>query len=92
MTLGGPQSALGSRESALGSRWPPLGCSRQSKSEPSTFSGHSLRAGLVTAAAKARKSIAAIQEQTAGHRSVAMVQRYVRDADLFDDNASDGLL
>ncbi|MHB1846945.1 MAG: site-specific integrase [Deltaproteobacteria bacterium] len=59
--------------------------------DPSQFAGHSLRAGLVTAAAKAHKSIAAIQKQT-GHRSVAMVQRYIRNADLFDDNASDGLL
>jgi integrase len=58
--------------------------------DPAKFSGHSLRAGLVTAAARARKSIESIQKQT-GHRSVAMVMRYVRDAGLFDDNASAGL-
>jgi integrase len=59
--------------------------------DPSQFSGHSLRAGLATAAAKAGKSERAIMKQT-GHRSVAMVRRYIRDADLFSDNASAGLL
>jgi integrase len=55
------------------------------------FSGHSLRAGLATAAAKAGKSERAIMRQT-GHRSVAMVRRYIREADLFNDNAAAGLL
>ncbi len=59
--------------------------------DPTTFSGHSLRAGLVTAAAKARKTVESIMRQT-GHRSVAMVHRYIRDAALFDDNAARGLL
>jgi integrase len=58
--------------------------------DPSGFSGHSLRAGLVTAAAKARKSIASIRKTT-GHRSVAMVEEYVRLAGVFDDNAFSGL-
>jgi integrase len=57
---------------------------------PAGYSGHSLRAGLVTAAAKAGKSASAIMKQT-GHRSLAMVQRYIRDAELFTDNASSGL-
>jgi integrase len=54
------------------------------------FSGHSLRAGLATAAAKAGKSAMAIQKQT-GHKSLAMVARYVRDAELFSDNAASGI-
>ncbi len=58
--------------------------------DPAGYSGHSLRAGLVTAAAKAGKSATAIMKQT-GHRSLAMVQRYIRDAELFTDNASAGL-
>jgi integrase len=58
--------------------------------DPSQVSGHSLRAGLATAAAKAGKSERAIMRQT-GHRSVAMVRRYVRDADLFSDNAAAGI-
>ena len=54
------------------------------------LSGHSLRAGLATAAAKAGKSAGAIAKQT-GHRSIAMVQRYIRDAELFSDNAASGI-
>jgi len=59
--------------------------------DPCTVSGHSLRAGLVTSAAKAGKAAHVIMKQT-GHKSVAMVQRYVRDAELFTDNAASGLL
>jgi integrase len=55
------------------------------------FAGHSLRAGLATAAAKAGKSERAIMAQT-GHRSVVMVRRYIRDANLFTENAAAGLL
>jgi integrase len=54
------------------------------------YSGHSLRAGLATAAAKAGKSTHAIMRQT-GHKSADMVARYVRDAKLFDDNAAAGI-
>ena len=57
----------------------------------STFGGHSLRAGLATAAAKAGKSERAIMAQT-GHRSVTMVRRYIREASVFTDNAAAGLL
>lgn len=48
-------------------------------------SGHSLRSGFVTSAAKAGASIAKISMQT-GHRSPAMVMRYIRDAELFLDH------
>jgi integrase len=58
--------------------------------DASRLSGHSLRAGLVTAAARAGKSERVIMDQT-GHRSAAMVRRYIRDAGLFDDNAADGI-
>ena len=54
------------------------------------FAGHSLRAGLATTAAKAGKSERAIMAQT-GHRSVAMVRRYIRNAELFKDNAAAGI-
>jgi integrase len=59
--------------------------------DPARFSGHSLRAGLVTSAAKAGKSERIIMAQT-GHRSAAMLRRYIRDASLFADNAAQGLL
>lgn len=55
------------------------------------FGGHSLRAGLATAAARAGKSERAIMAQT-GHRSVAMVRRYIREGSLFTENAAAGLL
>ena len=54
------------------------------------ISSHSLRAGLATAAARAGKSMTAIQRQT-GHKSIAMVARYVRDGTLFTDNAASGI-
>lgn len=55
------------------------------------LSGHSLRAGLVTSAAKAGVSSWKIRQQT-GHRSDAMLQRYIRDADIFVDNAAGAIL
>ena len=59
--------------------------------DPKPFAGHSLRAGLATSAAKAGKAAHSIMKQT-GHRSIAMVQRYIRDAELYTDNAAAGLL
>jgi integrase len=59
--------------------------------DASAFGGHSLRAGLATAAAVAGKSERAIMAQT-GHRSVVMVRRYIRAASVFTDNAAAGLL
>jgi integrase len=57
---------------------------------PALFSGHSLRAGLATSAAAAGKGERAIMNQT-GHRSVTTVRRYIRDGNLFRENAADGL-
>ena len=59
--------------------------------DPSAFSGHSLRAGFVTQAKLKRKDEASIMRQT-GHRSVTMVRKYDRRADLWRDNAAAGLL
>jgi integrase len=58
--------------------------------DPALFAGHSLRSGLAMAAAKAGKSERSIMKQT-GHRSVTVVRRYIRDAELFDDNAAAGI-
>ena len=55
------------------------------------FSGHSLRAGLVTSAVQAKKNPKAIMQQT-GHKTVAMIMRYVREQGVWDDNAATGLL
>jgi integrase len=58
--------------------------------DPALFAGHSLRAGLATSAAAAGKSERAIMNQT-GHRSLTTVRRYIRDGNLFRENAADGL-
>jgi len=58
---------------------------------PEKFSGHSLRAGLATSAAQAGVSSWRIR-QTTGHQSDAMLSRYVRDGELFVDNAAGALL
>jgi integrase len=50
------------------------------------FAGHSLRSGLVTSAAQAGISSWKIRAQT-GHKSDSMLARYIRDANIFVDNA-----
>lgn len=59
--------------------------------DAAAFSGHSLRAGLATSAALAGRSDRSIMAQT-GHKSRAMVDRYIRGADAWRDNAAAGLL
>ena len=54
------------------------------------FSGHSLRAGFVTSAARAGEPERRIMRQT-GHKSIEMVLRYVRQANAFTDNAASAL-
>jgi integrase len=55
------------------------------------YSGHSLRAGLITSAAKAGVSSWKIREQT-GHKSDAMMHRYIRDTNIFENNAAGSVL
>lgn len=55
--------------------------------DAAAIAGHSLRAGMATQAAlngAQERDIA----KTTGHRSTAMVRRYIRDADPFRNNAS----
>jgi integrase len=59
--------------------------------DPTGFSGHSLRAGFATSAAKAGVPSHKIRQQT-GHKSDAMLSRYIRDGELFEGNASAALL
>lgn len=54
---------------------------------PDLYAGHSLRAGLVTSAAKLGVSSWKIRQQT-GHKSDAMLARYIRDAGIFTGNAA----
>jgi integrase len=59
--------------------------------DPTKFSGHSLRAGLVTSAVQAGVSSWKLKAQT-GHKSDAILSRYVRDANIFIDNAAGAVL
>ncbi len=51
------------------------------------FSGHSLRAGLSTEAARNGVPTWKIRQQT-GHKSDAMLQKYIRDASAWQNNAA----
>jgi site-specific recombinase XerD len=55
--------------------------------DPSDYSGHSLRSGMATSAARAGATERAIMEQT-GHKSTAMVRRYIRKGTLWADCAA----
>ncbi len=58
--------------------------------DPSQYAGHSLRSGLATQAYLNGASELAIMRQT-GHKSMAMVRRYIRDGSLFRDNPASKL-
>jgi integrase len=58
--------------------------------DPKLYGAHSLRAGFITMAANAGKSTWKIRQQT-GHVSDAQLLVYYRDAELFEDNAAEGL-
>lgn len=55
--------------------------------DPTKYSGHSLRAGLITAAAEAGVQERFIMQQSR-HRSIPVMRRYIRGATLFADNAA----
>lgn len=55
--------------------------------DPARYGGHSLRAGLVTTATRNGARVDRIMAQT-GHVRVDTLMGYVREAQLFDDNAS----
>ncbi len=77
---------------AKGCRLAPQAVARiVKKTVGAEYSGHSLRAGLATSAAKAGKSLASIMKTT-GHKSERVAMTYIRHGSLFDDCASEGLL
>ena len=53
--------------------------------DPQGFGGHSLRAGFATQAARNGATAYDIMRQP-GHRPLAMVDRYIREAQLFRDS------
>ncbi|AIT82621.1 MULTISPECIES: hypothetical protein [Sphingomonadales] len=59
--------------------------------DPATVGGHSLRAGLLTEAARSGASIAKMQE-VSRQKKVEVLLGYVRSAELFGDHAGKGFL
>ncbi len=55
--------------------------------DPERFSGHSLRSGLITAAAKAGVPERIIMKQS-GHKHLPTLRGYIREGSLFTENAS----
>jgi len=58
--------------------------------DPALFSGHSLRAGLATAAGDAGAGLADLMRQTR-HKSTEVALGYLRPADLWRNNVTEGL-
>tara|TARA_Y100000310_G_scaffold64646_1_gene60124 strand:- start:46 stop:999 length:954 start_codon:yes stop_codon:yes gene_type:complete len=54
--------------------------------ENSNFSGHSLRSGFATVAAESGADERSIMAMT-GHKTTQMVRRYIREANIFKNNA-----
>ena len=52
----------------------------------SNYSGHSLRSGFATSAAEAGAEERSIMQMT-GHKTTEMVRRYIKEANLFKNNA-----
>jgi site-specific recombinase XerD len=59
--------------------------------DSSLYSGHSLRSGFLTSAARNRASIFKMADQSR-HRSLDVLRQDVKDENLFENNAGDGLL
>ena len=59
--------------------------------DSSLYSGHSLRRGFLTSAARNRASIFKMADQSR-HKSLDALRQYVQEEELFEDNAGDGLL
>lgn len=55
------------------------------------YAGHSLRSGFLTSAARNRASIFKMADQSR-HRSLDVLREYVRNEELFDENAGEDLL
>jgi site-specific recombinase XerD len=61
-------------------------CLKLAGIENNNFSGHSLRSGFATVAAEAGADERSIMAMT-GHKTTQMVRRYIREANIFKNNA-----
>ena len=59
--------------------------------DPGRFAGHSLRAGFITAGARAGAGVFKLKE-VSRHRSTDVLAAYVRDAHIFEDHAGESFL
>ena len=59
---------------------------KQTGTDIKNYSGHSLRSGFATSAAESGAEERAIMAMT-GHKSTEMVRRYIKEANLFKNNA-----
>jgi hypothetical protein len=64
-------------------------CAKRAGLDPKSFSGHSLRSGFLTSAARRGASVFKMMD-VSRHRST--LRGYVQDAELFRDHAGSGLL
>jgi integrase len=87
----GDRRGAPAKEKPQGLASPPLHRSAAAGLDPATYSGHSLRAGLATSAAQAGVPTWRISAQTR-HASDAMLARYIRDGELFTENAAGAFL
>jgi integrase len=58
--------------------------------DPNQFAGHSLRSGFITTSYLAGKNERAIMKQSR-HQSLKVMRSYIREADIFKDNAATGI-
>ena len=61
-------------------------CLKSAGIENQNFSGHSLRSGFATVAAESGADERSIMAMT-GHKTTQMVRRYIREANIFKNNA-----
>jgi site-specific recombinase XerD len=54
--------------------------------DPKKYSGHSLRSGFATVAAELGADEKSIMNMT-GHKTTSMVRRYIKESNLFKNNA-----
>lgn len=90
--------SLSAKGKVLGTRMSDKGVARVVKAragaaglEIEDFSGHSLRSGFITEAARQGATVFKIRE-VSRHKSVQVLSDYVREAELFRDHAGDKFL
>jgi site-specific recombinase XerD len=66
-------------------------CAREVGLKAKDFSGHSLRSGFLTSAARRGASVFKTMD-VSRHKSIETLRSYVRDAEIFRDHAGTGLL